>query len=559
MDRSGAEDATLSRAAGATTPRPGRRSWHRVVVPLIVGLFFVAFHTTDRHLATPEGPSALVVWVVDSLTRVQPTDSPGPDVAARIKAARNEYEAFQIVIRATNGQALSNVSVAASPLIGPGGASAGPVRLYREHYIHVTSPSPQSPYAPGWWPDPLIPFVHPTTGQPLGGRFPSAPFPVSSGQNQPIWVEVHVAPNAPAGTYEGALTVTADGHASVRVPVTLTVWNITLPTRPSLQTWFGGLDTQDHFEEYLDELLRHGVSVLPPSRTLPEIRQDGSIDTSGSDAALAEFLERATTWTIPWWPGGHPFPDALGANRVRTQRYLREMQDYLRSRGWLRRAVLFLYDEPDTSDKMREAVAYARVAREAAPDLRILVTTPIRSEFYNLVNLWVPPFRAQNPRLTRNRQGRGEEVWSYTALALCRACPTWLLDYPLFHHRLPAWINWSTGLTGLLYWATNHWRESTDPWTNPTTYGPHNGEGALVYPGEVVGYPGPVTSLRLKAIRDAIEDYEYLTMLASLGDRASAADIASSVGRSFTSWTSDPRALLDARDRLGDRLHRLAR
>ncbi len=508
-----------------------------------------------------DNQSDLTVWVVDSLTRVQPTDAPGSAVGAWIKAARNESEAFQIVIRAPNGQALSNVNVVASSLVGPGGALAGPVRLYREHYVRVTSSTGGSPYPPGWWPDALIPFVHPETGQPLGARFQAAPFTVNAGQNQPVWVEVQVSRTAPAGTYEGHLTVTASGHAPFEVPVTLTVWNFTLPTRPSLQTWFGGLDVGDPVvaQRYLDELLRHGMSPLPPGNTTPRVRSDGSIDTSTSDAGLAAFLERASTWTIPWWPGGYPFGDMFGANRGRTQRYLYEMQEYLRSRGWLGRAVLFLYDEPDNPDKMYWAVEYARLVKSAAPDLRIMVTTPIRSEFYNLVNLWVPLFREQSQQLTQERQARGEEVWSYTAVTVNPAYPTWQLDHPLFHYRLPTWINWSTGLTGLLYWATNYWQESVDPWTDPTTYGTQNGEGALVYPGGAIGYSGPVASLRLKAIRDAVEDYEYLKILTALGDRASATTIAAGVGRTFTDWTRDPGAILDARERLGDRIHQLAR
>ena len=178
----------------------------------------------------------ITAWVTDPLTRVQPTDPPGAMLSAWIKAARNEYEAFQLVIRAPNGQSLSNVNVVASNLVGPGGASAGPVRLYREHYVLVTQSTAGSPYPPGWWPDALIPFVNPDTGQPLGGRFQAAPFTVSAGRNQPIWVEVQVSPTAPAGTYQGQLTVTADGYAAFAVPVTLTVWNFTLPNRPSLQS-----------------------------------------------------------------------------------------------------------------------------------------------------------------------------------------------------------------------------------------------------------------------------------------------------------------------------------
>jgi len=51
--------------------------------------------------AKPAGPPT--VFVVDSLTRVRPKDAPGPMKEARIHAARNEYESFQVVVGSPEG------------------------------------------------------------------------------------------------------------------------------------------------------------------------------------------------------------------------------------------------------------------------------------------------------------------------------------------------------------------------------------------------------------------------------------------------------------------------
>jgi hypothetical protein len=48
------------------------------------------------------------------------------------------------------------------------------------------------------------------------------------------------------------------------------------------------------------------------------------------------------------------------------------------------------------------------------------------------------------------------------------------------------------------------------------------GEGSLVYPGRAAGYDGIVPTIRLKALRDAIEDYDYLAILEHLGKAAEA-------------------------------------
>ena len=41
----------------------------------------------------------------------------------------------------------------------------------------------------------------------------------------------------------------------------------------------------------------------------------------------------------------------------------------------------------------------------------------------------------------------------------------------------------------------------------------YNGEGMLFYPGEDAGIDGPIASIRLKNLRDGMEDYEYFTLL----------------------------------------------
>jgi hypothetical protein len=515
----------------------------------------------SAEIAPAGGQPSLTIWVVDPLTRVQPTDPPQATRTASIKAARHEYEAFQVVIRAPDETALQNVMVTVSDLVGPGVIPAGRVALYREHYVQVTRPSPGSPYKPGTWPDALIPFAHPETRQALGGRFPAAPFPVAAGRNQPVWVEVYVPPDAQPGSYVGELTVSADGSPPAAIPVRLGVWSFTLPEVPSLQSWFGQLDVADReapreaSRQHLHELLRHRVSPSYAGGD-PIVKEDGSIDTSQSHAALAEFLSKATTWTIPFRAEGHPFPDPFGADRARTQRYLRNVQEYLREHGWLDRGFVYVYDEPDDSKKMRVAQQAGHLVRESAPDLRTLVTTAIRTELVDIVRLWVLPFDRYDLGATRRRRARGDEVWSYTAGVRGKGYPTWQLDYPLFHYRMPAWINWSVGATGLLYWANNYWADSSDPWTDPRTYGTLNGDGALVYPGSAVGYHGPVVSMRLKAIRDGIEDYDTLKLL-ERADRPAAAAAAKRVGSGFRQWTRNPTDILAAREEIGERLHAL--
>lgn len=516
----------------------------------------------------------MTVWVTDSLTRTQPTDSPGTSIAATLKAARNEYESFQVIIRAPVGQGLSNVNVTASDLAGPGLINKSNIALYREHYIQVTTPSPDSPYSPGWWPDALIPFVHPETGQSLsGGRFPAAPFPVSAGQNQPVWVEVFIPEGTPAGTYQGQLTVTANGYEPTVVPLTVTVRNFTLPARSSLRSTFGDIRDLTRFhgvsegtpeyneveQRYATALVKHRVALYNTAASTPDIAEDGSVDTTRSDAAMRFYMDTlgANSWQIPFRKFV-PFTDPLGVDRPRALRYLRSLYDYLAVNGWADRAYTFSVDEPGSAQEYQAVRDFASLVHEANPNLKFLLTEPptpqdpLWGDLYGNVDIWVPGFGSYDSVSAQTRQTLGEEVWSYAAGWQCADCPKWLLDYPAINHRIPLWINWTSHITGLFYWTTTYW--PNDPWVDPKTYGSYNGDGSLLYPGDAVGYQGPVTSLRLKAIRDGMEDYEYLKLLADLGDKASANTIAQPIASSFTSWSQNSEDLYAAREQLAQRI-----
>ena len=51
-----------------------------------------------------------------------------------------------------------------------------------------------------------------------------------------------------------------------------------------------------------------------------------------------------------------------------------------------------------------------------------------------------------------------------------------------------------------------------------------------------------------------MEDYEYMHILADLGERAFVDEIVQSVGRSWFDWEKDPARLYAARTRLAERI-----
>src|ERR1035438_424817 len=127
------------------------------------GVFALAFLGVDL--------CAQSVWVVDSLQRVGPTDSPGAATSIALYAAKGESESLQVIAHAP-ASGLTITDVTASNLTGPNGATISQQNytFYREYYVDITEPSlnlggTNQPLGAGWYPDPLIPFTNPSTGQ----------------------------------------------------------------------------------------------------------------------------------------------------------------------------------------------------------------------------------------------------------------------------------------------------------------------------------------------------------------------------------------------------------
>src|SRR5919205_1825522 len=92
-----------------------------------------------------------------------------------------------------------------------------------------------------------------------------------------------------------------------------------------------------------------------------------------------------------------------------------------------------------------------------------------------------------------------------------------------------------------------------DPWVSQSAFG-GTGDGTLFYPGTTARIGGqteiPVESLRLKGLRDGMEDYELLHLAQTLGLGAQALAIAQGVYPKTYQAASSPAAVDTARAEL---------
>lgn len=126
---------------------------------------------------------------------------------ARVSLARNEFEAVQIVLRATGGDS-ADVKIDIGELRDTKTGSVFPssdITMWQESYVEVFSLW-NSEQQLGWWPDPLIPMTSETG------------LNVKSGQNQPVLLRFHTKENTSPGKYRGKITVRADGQKDLILP-----------------------------------------------------------------------------------------------------------------------------------------------------------------------------------------------------------------------------------------------------------------------------------------------------------------------------------------------------
>jgi Domain of unknown function (DUF4091) len=510
---------------------------------MVIMVACLPFESTPEPAFT--GPKS---WLVSGMDRIAVNQWQDIVPITTIYAAKGEYEPFQLVIRAPQG-GLSNASVSVSEFQDASGQGLA-VTLYREHFVYADDVardyldesnyrSSNLPESAGWYPDALIPFVDPATLQPLEGEVRAQPFNVDARRNQIIWADVFVPRDAPAGTYASRYTISTQ-EGEVTGEVSLVVWDFVLPLKPSLTSSF--LVWKDRKKETYLELLKH--KLMPDS--VPAEFQAELMTQWGLSAVRLRFSSGADYANCTMKPS----PSVEEFRQQATE----QNQDLL--------IYVYASDEVSNCKNLDDDLKqWARNTR-AAGAKNLIVMTP-RPSLYDdgtgqtAADIWVVQAdQMMDPTTSKylqDVQTLGNEIWSYTALAWNPKAPKWAINFGSMNHRiLPGFINQLYGMTGLLYWRVEDW--SNDPWNrikrSDALPNYPSGEGMLLYPGDKVGLTGAVASIRLKWLREGVEDYEYIQILKSLGRESIANDIVRSVAQDWYRWNKDPRVLEQARQRL---------
>ncbi|NOK32472.1 DUF4091 domain-containing protein [Corallococcus exercitus] len=528
-------------------------------------------------VAWPAFAAGPAVWGEGMMVKVRPDATvPGSSTEVRLTAARDEFASFQVALH--GGEAgLRGVRARLPALEGPGMLTGPDVTLYREAYLTTRQASVPG-QAVGRWPDGLVPDTDEVARETRN----AFPFDVPVNEARAIWVDVHVPRDAPPGEYTGTVTVEADGGFQRQVTARLTVVDAVMPGTSSLSTAFllspvqvcrAHMGRDNCSSSELQSLLtRYQQMALEHRLTLPSIflRAPWPPEWSDFDATWGPYLDGTS-------------PTRLSGARMTSLEYegpliaedLRDFTEHLRQRGWLGQGFIQIGDEPPHGSTFEQVHAAGELVRQVAPGLRTMLTTnslqlknnglePLVDVVVPLVNHLdgtEPGFVGdQGATYTGFLSRPGTELWMYQS-CMSHGCPpgssmpenqpgsgwpSYLVDRSAAKARAMEWLTFLHGGKGELYYETAGMLPTA--WTDQHHFN-GNGDGTLFYPGtpSVIGglTDVPVASLRLKLIRQGMQDYEWLKAVSDAGDP----DFARTVARELmpTAWrVPDDGAAFDA-------------
>lgn len=497
--------------------------------------------------ATSAQNAPLTWWVVGSTVKVLPTAVPPaqPETPILLHAARREYVPFQIVLRA-NQIALKFDALSVSYPEEYFG-----LQLYREQYVpmlHVPDPEIVSLARltdAGAIPDGLRPF--------------DSPFEVRTEQPTVIWADLYVQPETPPGDY--TLTLTIKGMGERRV--TVRVYPVDLEPQPAVTViipedadwtipFFGGDDPTAFHRAMNTLLLAHGV--VPGTFVAQPVMIADGWDFSPLDAELDALPAGAFFYApLPYDDRsgqyllrdehGRPYQQAMfdDPQFVRqAEAFFRALADYLRSKDRLEGALVYPDDETRwVGDEPWHAGprGYARLSRWTAivrvAGLRVTASgvDPVPPGPAELG--WLDPdLVTDDTHVHVDVLDAAPEVFAAWMSRPGKSSSVYLNEYGdlidltaaiqrgLIWHVYARDVRMIAGYSAL-EWVGSEDYDLVDPWQDVTALYPVSGYG-----GGALVWPGPQPSIRLKLLREGLEDTRLLDLYAQATSPEEARDLA---------------------------------
>ena len=437
-------------------------------------------------------------------------DSNVPRTAAdtvTLYAAKGESESFQLVLQARNRD-MEKVTLEILPLVS-GKKQIPPERITWSGIG----------YAPA-----VIPWNSATELLTEHPDILSGPFPVScrQGSAQPFLIIVNVPDTAWPGIYEGKIRIRNQEELLAEVPLKLRVWSFSIAER----TLTAALDFWPRNRKYPPEK-RNAVQAAVENMVVahrgggrwvanPRVKwnPDGTlaeVDFAPFDASVEKFIRkyRHNVIVSRFFMLGYgriPRRNFFGtAEEILSPLWKRKVLEFakilsahLKDKKWKDRICFDLFDEPknEYASMINETVALLHTVE---PSWRFTLAGSYNPLYKDGIRYWNVPMITCTPGLIDMIRKAGGEITVYNP-------PGYEYNQSLTLARGNYWWLWKNRISYIYQWVVNCWAE----------HGYRGWDDYRCASWIVPGPDGPLSTLRLNATRDGIEDYEYLTLLRSV-------------------------------------------
>ena len=416
--------------------------------------------------------------------------------------AKNEHEGFQVVVIPVERE-LRNVEVSVSPLKSADGRHefrTDQVEVSLVGHLNVRPNPPYDQSYVGWWPDPLLSFMQKCKV-------------IEPHEKVAFWIDVATDVDTPAGDYAGEITVTAEGCDSKSIDLKVHVWDFQLPdgthlrnvftyVEPYASSLYGDRWDATMARKYHDFILDHRLNIDRLYGPDPQI-----------DLLLYGFERGMNSFNIP-----------KGMDEID------EIVPRLKELGLYDYAYVYGFDETRNYDGINKV--FGRI-KAKYPDLETMTTSydetfGRESGTREAVDIWVPLTDKYSLEEAESLRAEGKDMWWYVCSGPIHPYANVFIEYTAIEARLlMGTMAYKRKVGGFLYWMLNRWVKNVELLTDgPYTYwwaDPETGKHSNKHPGDgdlmCAGPEGPLSTIRLENIRDGLEDYEYLVLLAERVDQ----------------------------------------
>jgi hypothetical protein len=431
------------------------------------------------------------------------------DRQVSVSLAGNEHEAFQAVV-IPYGRDLKDVRVDARMDSAASSRKQAEIvcKVSLVGHVDVNDDPPYEKTYQWLWPDPLLSFLQTAET-------------VKVGEHVAFWVDVATGKNTPAGEYSGKITVAADGCKAVEVPLKVRVWDFKLPDGTHLKNAFTYHEamirsfyrkawTEELGEKYRDLVLDHRLG-------LDHLYRHDTPDLGLLKYAASKGMNAFNIIGV-----------GAGGNMERVREAIKTFVPRIRREGLLNLAYFYGFDEVK-KEKFESARESFEEIHRTAPGIPTMTTAQDhsfgrKSGLREAVDIWVPLTPSYDYAEAEQLRREGKQMWWYICLVPIHPYANWFIEYPAIESRLlMGAMSYKYKVDGFLYYLINNgWERNKQPISSGpvTNWDPAscpnskdkwaNGDGNLIYPGP----NEPLSSIRLENIRDGLEDYEYLYLLA---------------------------------------------